>query len=107
MNFKKLYVVITLKEQAEKIPVEGYRKNQETGNNELLITLFGQKIWLDAHQVKLYKGRGSTFCWKDYKEGKYIELNETCEVCPDCGWWKCHYCGSCRCNRPLITQKHP
>lgn len=100
MNIKNLFVVLTLKRDKQQFPVEGYRKNQETGHMELLITLFKQKLWVDAHEVTLYKGRGTVFCWKDFKEGRYIELNDTCEVCPDCGWWKCHYCGACRCNYP-------
>lgn len=100
MNFKNLYVIITLKDVPEKFPVEGVQKNLSTGNNELLVTIFGQKLWLDASKVKLYKGRGSTFCWKDCEENRYIELNDQNEVCPVCGWWICHYCKSCRCNYP-------
>ncbi|VBB06806.1 Hypothetical protein LUCI_2043 [Lucifera butyrica] len=100
MNIKNLFLVITLKDDPFKVPVEGYRQNK-SGNNELLVTLFDQKLWVDAHAVKLFKGRGSTFCWKDHQEGIHIELNETCEVCPDCGWWKCPHCGACRCNKPL------
>ena len=99
MNFKNLFVCLTLKDVEEKFPVEGFQKNETTGHKELLITLFGQRLWVDAYAVKLYKGRGSTFCWKDRQEGRYIELTDKNEVCPECGWWKCHYCGSCRCNK--------
>lgn len=100
MNIKNLYVVLTLKGEPENFLVEDYRYNEATVHNELLITLFGQKLWVDAHRVGLYKGRGSTFCWKDHQEGKYVELNEKNSVCPNCGWWKCHQCNSCRCNKP-------
>lgn len=100
MNIKNLYVMLTLKELPEKFPVEAYQKNQQSGNNELLITLFGQKVWVDAQSVRLLKGQGSTYCWKDYEKGRYVELTEGCAVCPACGWWKCPECGSCRCNKP-------
>lgn len=100
MNYRNLFVVMTLKDEATQYPVEGCRKNEHTGRNELLITLFGQKLWLDAHCVKLIKSRGRTWCWQDYRQGQYIELNESCEVCPECGWWRCSHCGSCRCNKP-------
>lgn len=100
MNFRNLFVVLTLKDDKEKFSVEAFRKNQKTNHNELLITLFDQPLWVDSHKVALYKGRGSTFCWKDHEEGRYVELNETNQVCPECGWWKCHVCASCRCNKP-------
>ncbi len=100
MNLKNLFVVISFKDKPEKFKVEGYRKNEKTGHNDLLITIFNQNLWVDAHEVQLYKGRGSAFCWKDYQEGRYIELNDACAVCPECGWWKCHYCDSCYCNKP-------
>lgn len=100
MNIKNLCVVLTLKDNAKEFPVEGYRVSSQTGHNELLITVFDQKIWVDAQEVKLYKARGSTYCWKDHAEGRYIVLNESCDVCPQCGWWRCPYCGSCRCNKP-------
>jgi hypothetical protein len=99
MNYKNLYVIITLQDDPKKFKVEDYQKNSESGHNELLIRLFNQNLWVDAQQVKLYKGPGSAFCWKDYQEGKYIELNETNSVCPECGWWKCNDCGSCYCNK--------
>lgn len=100
MNLKNLFVVFTMKDQPVNFMVEGYKKNEKTGHNDLLITIFNQSLWVDSHAVKLYKGRGSTFCWKDYQEGRYIELNDSCPVCPECGWWKCHHCGSCYCNKP-------
>lgn len=100
MNIKNLHVRITFKQSTESFPVEGYRRNEQTGNNELLISLFGQKVWVDATKVTLAKLRGSTWCWRDHREGRYIELNESCSVCPRCGWWECPYCGSCRCNKP-------
>jgi hypothetical protein len=100
MNYRNLFVVLTLKDAPEKFPVEGYRKNETSGHNELLITVFGQKLWVDAHAVKLCKQQGRAWCWRDYREGRYIELDEGCEVCPGCGWWRCPYCSACRCNKP-------
>jgi len=100
MNIRNLFVCITFAELVEKFPVEKCRYNEETGHHELLITVFAQPLWVDAQAVALYKGRGSAFCWKDYQEGKYVELNEKNAVCPVCGWWKCHVCSSCRCNKP-------
>jgi len=55
MNIKNLHVTVTLKNGTERFPVEGYRLSEQTGNNELLITFFGQKIWVDATKVKLVK----------------------------------------------------
>jgi hypothetical protein len=99
MNIKNLYVVWMYTDKMEKFKVESYRKNNETGHNDVLITVSGQKMWIDAYDVVLYRDQGSVFCWKDYNEGKYIELNESSPVCPVCGWWKCNHCGSCDCNK--------
>lgn len=99
MNIRNLDVVLTLKDQPEFFPVEDFRLNA-SGYNELLITLFGQKVWVDARNVALRKAIGAVWCWKDHREGKHIELNESCQVCPVCGWWICHFCGSCLCNKP-------
>lgn len=99
MNIKNLYVLDMKCNKGEKIKIEEYRKNQETDHNDILITIANQKIWVDAHDVILYRDQGSVFCWKDHKEGIYIELNEANSVCPACGWWKCSHCGSCDCNK--------
>lgn len=99
MNIKNLHVIWEDKNKKEKFKVEAYRENNETGHKNVLITVSNEKIWIDAHEIVLYRDQGSVFCWKDYKEGKYIELNETNFVCPNCGWWQCNHCGSCDCNR--------
>jgi len=99
MNIKNLYVVYTKDDKKEKIKIEDYRINQETGHNDLLFTIGNEKTWVDAHDVVLYRDQGSVFCWKDHHEGMYIELNEMNLVCPVCGWWKCSHCGSCYCNK--------
>lgn len=99
MNIKNLYVVCMSSDKREKFKIEKFRKNQETGHNDVLITAGDQKIWLDTHEVTLYRDQGSVFCWKDHGKGVYIELNETDLVCPECGWWKCSNCGSCYCNK--------
>ncbi len=100
MNIKNLYVLWTDKDTIEKFKVEACRKNNETGHNDVLIIVSMQKMWMDAYDVVLYRDQGSVFCWKDYNDGKYVELNESNPVCPECGWWKCNFCGSCDCNKP-------
>lgn len=100
MNYRVLYVILTLKEEPEPFPAEDYRYNREKECHELLITVFGQKLWVDTRGVKLKKTSGATFCWKEYEEGKYVELSQSDIVCPECGWWRCHECDSCRCNIP-------
>ncbi|BBB92751.1 hypothetical protein MAMMFC1_03447 [Methylomusa anaerophila] len=100
MDYKNLYVIITLKDQPGQFPVEGWRLNPKSMHKELLITLFEQKIWVDSHQVRLRRGAGTTFCWNEYNQGEYVTLNDQNVVCPECGWWICHKCGSCRCNKP-------
>ena len=99
MNFKNVYVMWMINDNMEKIKIEECRKNEDTGHNDVLITMQNQKIWVDACDVLLYRDKGSVFCWKDYNEGKYIELNESNDVCPYCGWWKCNHCGACYCNK--------
>lgn len=99
MHIRNLYTRISFAKQVEQFPVEQCRFNEKTRHNELLITVFGQQLWIDAQSVTLYKAHGSVFCWKDLQEGKYVELNEKNKVCPVCGWWKCHACDSCRCNK--------
>ncbi len=99
MNYRVLFVIITLREEPEIFPAEDYRYNQEKSCHELLITIFDQKIWVDTRGVKLKKVTGATFCWKEYEQGQYIELNQCDAVCPECGWWRCHDCDSCRCNK--------
>ncbi|AIF52212.1 hypothetical protein [Pelosinus sp. UFO1] len=99
MDIKNLYVVVVRDDKQEKIKIEEYRKNNSTGHNEVLFTLDNQKAWVDAYDVLLYKDLGSVFCWKDYNEGKYIVLNESNSICPRCGWWICHHCGACYCNK--------
>ena len=98
MNTCNLYVEIIWKEAPVRHAVTEWR--QEGGGNELHITVFGQSLWVKADAVKLHKGRGSTFCWHDHSRGQYVELTEKNEVCPVCGWWICHVCASCRCNKP-------
>lgn len=100
MNIRNLFVCIRFGKNTEQFPVEQCRYNEETRKNELLITVFNQKLWIDAQSATLYKAHGSVFCWQDLAGGKYVELNEKNEVCPVCGWWKCHCCSSCRCNKP-------
>lgn len=99
MNIKNLYVVWMNTDKMEKFKVEACRENHETGHNEVFITVYGKAMWIDAYDAVLYRDQGSVFCWKDYNEGMYIELNESNPVCPICGWWKCNYCGSCDCNK--------
>jgi len=96
---KNLQIIMTLKTEPESFVVEDCRVNAE-GENELLITFFKQKVWVNANKVKLCKAAGTAFCWRDSEENRYIELNHTCEVCPICLWWKCPHCGSCGCNKP-------
>lgn len=100
MNYRVLYVCLTLKEEPEVFPVKDYRYNQEKGCHELLIMVFDQKLWVDTRRVKLKKVTGAAFCWKEYEQGQYIELNQENAVCPECGWWCCHACHSCQCNKP-------
>ncbi|WP_094604694.1 hypothetical protein SPSIL_020740 [Sporomusa silvacetica DSM 10669] len=100
MNYRVLYVILTLREEPEVFPAEDYRYNQENSCHELLITVFDQKLWVDTRAVKLKKVSGATFCWREYEQGQYIELNQSDTVCPECGWWRCHDCDSCRCNKP-------
>ncbi|SDE83755.1 hypothetical protein [Sporomusa acidovorans] len=100
MNYSVLYVIFTLREEPEVFPAEDYRYNQEQACHELLITIFNQKLWVDTRAVRLKKIAGAAFCWKEYEEGKYIELNQANAVCPECGWWRCHVCDSCHCNKP-------
>ncbi len=99
MTGKDLKVIMTLKTEPEYFMVEDCRTSDQSGQNELLITFFEQKVWVNAGQVKLYKEHGSTFCWRDFEENCYIELDHSCEVCPVCLWWKCPHCGSCGCNK--------
>ncbi len=99
MNIKNLHVLYGEGENKKKIKIEDYRKNKETGHNDVLIIMSNQKHWVDVFDVKLYRDQGSVFCWKDYSEGVYIELNESNPICPECGWWKCNHCGSCYCNK--------
>lgn len=101
MNYRTLYVILTLSEEPAVFPAEDYRYNQENSCHELLITVFDQKLWVDTRAVKLKKVSGATFCWQEYEQGQYIELNQSDTVCPECGWWQCHECGSCQCNKPL------
>ncbi|MDF2635719.1 MAG: hypothetical protein K0R78_2593 [Pelosinus sp.] len=99
MNIKNLHALYGEREKKKKIKIEEYKKNKETGHNDVLITVSNQKIWVDVHDIILYRDQGSVFCWKDYKEGIYIELNESNSVCPECGWWICNHCSSCYCNK--------
>ena len=100
MNCHVLCVILTLNEAPEVFAAEDYRYNQETACHELLITLFDQKLWVDTRRVKLKKVTGAAFCWKEYEQGQYIELNQADSVCPECGWWRCPACHSCQCNKP-------
>ncbi|MBP2634991.1 MAG: hypothetical protein H6Q72_898 [Firmicutes bacterium] len=100
MNYHVLGVILTLNEEPEVFVAEDYRYNQEKACHELLITIFGQKLWVDTRCVKLKKITGAAFCWKEYEQGQYIELNQGDVVCSECGWWSCHVCHSCQCNKP-------
>ena len=100
MDYTRLYVVLTLKEEPEVFPAEDYRYNKESHCHELLITVFSQKLWVDTRAVKLKRVAGTAFCWKEYEQQQYVGLNESNHVCPECGWWRCHQCDSCRCNKP-------
>ncbi|CVK17834.1 hypothetical protein [Sporomusa sphaeroides] len=100
MKYNVLYVILSLKGVPEVFPAEDYRFNEQNGVHELLITVFGQKLWVDTRSVMLKKIAGASFCWREYEQGKYVELNQSNAVCPECGWWRCHVCDSCRCNKP-------
>jgi hypothetical protein len=100
VNYSVLNVVLTLKEEPELFQAEDYRYNQEKSCHELLITVLGQKLWVDTRAVRLKKLTGATFCWTEYEQGQYVELTPANSVCPECGWWQCHLCASCHCNKP-------
>lgn len=100
MKYNVLYVILNLKGAPEVFPAEDYRFNEKSGLHELLITVFAQKLWVDTRSVILKKIAGASFCWKEYEQGEYVELNQSNAVCPECGWWRCHVCDSCRCNKP-------
>lgn len=100
VKYNVLYVILTLKDQPEAFPAEDHRYDPDKGCHELLITVLGQKLWVDTRSVQLKKVAGSIFCWKEYEQGQYVELNQSNTVCPECGWWRCHECNSCRCNKP-------
>lgn len=104
MNYQVLYVVLTLKDEPEVFPAEDHRYNQEQGCHELLITVLEQKLWVSTRAVKLKKIAGATFCWQEYEQGQYVELNKANDVCPECGWWRCHICDSCRCNKTRAAE---
>ncbi|WP_371371465.1 hypothetical protein [Sporomusa aerivorans] len=101
MNYHVLYVILTLNEEPEVFPAEDYRYDREKARHELLITVFEQKLWVDTRAVKLRKVAGAVFCWNEYEQGQYVELSQSNTVCPECGWWRCHLCDSCHCNKPV------